>query len=59
MERFELPALKAGESRVRHCDGPEGTFIGWKRPGGDMLWLIVTDGGRERVWAADDCEVIW
>ncbi|MER7280443.1 hypothetical protein ABT369_39000 [Dactylosporangium sp. NPDC000244] len=54
----EAVRLERGVSRVRHCDGPEGTYVGsWLS--GDMLVLVVQDGEQyRRDWWADDCEVV-
>lgn len=56
---MNVSELQPGETRIRHWDGPEGTYIGWKKPDGGPLWLIVRDAAEaEHVWHVDDCEVI-
>lgn len=54
---FEQASPTPGTTRIRHCDGPEGIYVGYLITG--RSWLIVDDGfWLRRTWHLDDCEVI-
>lgn len=53
----EAETLQPGVTRIRHCDGPEGIYVGRMTRGKPAL--VVDDGDvRARTWYLDDCEVV-
>lgn len=55
-EEFEQARPQFGVTRLRHCDGPEGIYVGHRV--GHPECLIIDDGTfQPRMWHLDDCEV--